>query len=205
MRSIRKGLGRNILSRMFETGAAGRRARKVFEICKEGTVFSKSITDKEAKKQYDYNDDDEFGGSCFAPQSISADCDEYMKLIGCEFDFHGAQGSLVRLNDIVYEFLEDPDDGYRSHLGAVRITPASEHTGFFPNPIAKVILISTDHKESWPDEWTPPPKDEWHDGPFSGFFFIDADDYHIWCQIGTEYGDSYYPCMVTHYSPKEPS
>ena len=165
-------------------------------------MFSKSISDKEAKKQYDYDADDEFGGSCFAPQSISADCDEYMKLIGCEFDFHGAQDSLVRLNDIVYEFLEDPDDGYRSHLGAVRITPASEHTGFFPNPVARVILASTDNKDSWPEGWTPPVKDEWHDGPFSGFFFIDADDHHVWCQIGTEYGDSYYPCMITHYSPK---
>ena len=81
-------------------------------------MFTRSVSDEEAKKQYDYNADDEFGGSCFAPQSINADCDEYMKLVGCEFDFHGAQGTLVRLNDIVYEFLEDPDDGYRSHLGA---------------------------------------------------------------------------------------
>ena len=32
-----------------------------------------------------------------------------------------------------------------------------------------------------------------------------ADDYHIWAQIGTEYGDSYYPCFVTHYSPKQSS
>ena len=168
-------------------------------------MFSKSIKTTEARRQYDYNDDDEFGGSCFVPQSISTDCEEYMKLIGCEFDFHGAQGSLIRLNGIVYEFLEDPDDGYRSHLGAVRITPASEHTGFFPNPVARVILVSTDNEASWPEEWTPPPKDEWHDGPFSGFFLIDADDYHVWAQIGTEYHDSYYPCFVTHYSPKQSS
>ena len=105
-------------------------------------MFTRSVSDKEAKKQHDYDPDDEFGGSCFAPQSIKSDCDEYMKLIGCEFDFHGAQGNEVRLNDIVYEFLEDPDDGYRSHLGAVRATPATEHTGYFPNPIAKVILVS---------------------------------------------------------------
>ena len=169
-------------------------------------MFTRSVSDKEAKKQHDYNENDEFGGSCFAPASINADCDEYMKLIGCEFDFHGAQGNEVRLNDIVYEFLEDPDDGYRSHLGAVRATPASEHTGYFANPIAKVILVSTDHKESWPDEWTPPPMPEKYcDAPFQGFYLIDADDYHVWVQIGTEYMDSYYPCFVTHYSPKEPS
>ena len=168
-------------------------------------MFTGSITIEEAKKQYDHDANDEFGGSTFMPKSINADCDEYMKLIGCEFDFHGAQGSIVRLNDIVYEFLEDPDDGYRSHLGAVRITPASQHTGFFPNPVAKVILVSTDDQDSWPEDWTPPPTEPYHDGPFSGFFLVDSDDYHIWAQIGTEYGDSYYPCFVTHYSPKEPS
>ncbi len=168
-------------------------------------MFSGSITNIEAGKQYDYNSSDEFGGSCFVPQSIRSDCDEYMKLVGCEFDFHGAQGALIRLNNVVYEFLEDPDDGYRSHLGAVRITPASDHTGFFPNPIAKVILVSTDDQDSWPEGWTPPPEEPYHDGPFSGFFFIDASDHHIWAQIGTEYHDSYYPCMVTHYYPKQSS
>ena len=166
-------------------------------------MFTGSINNAESKKQFDHDPSDEFGGSCFMPQSINADCEEYMKLVGCEFDFHGAQGVFIRLNDIVYEFLEDPDDGYRSHLGAVRITPASEHTGFFPNPIAKVILVSTDDKESWPDEWTPPPMPgEYCDAPFQGFYFIDADDYHVWVQVGTEYMDSYYPCFVTHYSPK---
>ena len=71
--------------------------------------------------------------------------------------------------------------------------------------IAKVILVSTDDQSSWPEGWTPPPEEPYHDGPFSGFFFIDADDHHIWAQIGTEYHDSYYPCMVTHYSPKQSS
>ena len=169
-------------------------------------MFSGTIKVEEAKKQFDYDkDDDVWGGTAFMPDSIRSDCDEYMKLIGCEFDFHGAQDSLVRLNDIVYEFLEDPDDGYRSHLGAVRTSPATEHTGFFPNPIAKVILVSTDNKESWPDEWVPPPEEDYHDGPFSGFFLLDADDYHVWAQIGTEYHDSYYPCFVTRYNPKQSS
>ena len=202
MRSIRKGLRRDILSRLLETGAAGRRATEIHQICKGGKMFTKSIRSTEARKQYDYEEEDSFGGSTFCPRSVASDCDEYMKLIGCEFDFHGAQDNLVRLNNVVYEFLEDPDDGYRSHLGAVRISPASEHTGFFPNPVARVILVSTNEKESWPDEWTPPPQEEYHDGPFSGFYLIDSDDYHVWCQIGTEYHDSYYPCFVTHYSPK---
>ena len=165
-------------------------------------MFTKSIKTSEARRQYDYSDLREFGGATFVPQSIASDCDEYMTLVGCEFDFHGSQENMVRLNDIVYEFLEDPDDGYRSHLGAVRITPATQHTGFFPKPIARVILISTDNEESWPDEWTPPPQSAYHDGPFNGFFLIDADDYHIWAQIGTEYGDSYYPCFITRYNPK---
>jgi len=167
-------------------------------------MFTRSIKDAQAKKQHDYNEDDEFGGSTFIPKSISDDCDEYSKLIGCEFDFHGAQGNFIRLNNVVYEFLEDPDDGYRSHLGAVRISSASDHTGFFPNPISKVILVSTDSEETWPDNWTPPKKEVYHDGPFSGFFFLDTDDHHIWAKIGTEYGDSYYPVFISSYNPKIP-
>ena len=167
-------------------------------------MFSRNIKKEEAEKQHDYNEDDVFGGACDTPPSIDHDCDEIMNLIGCEFDFHGAQENLVQLNGIVYEFLEDPDDGYRSHLGAVRLSPASDHTGFFRKAIAKVILVSTDNESSWPPEWTPPAKNIYHDGPFSGFFLVDTDDYHIWAQIGTEYHDSYYPCFVTHYSPKKP-
>lgn len=165
-------------------------------------MFSGSITKEQAQKQYDYNEENEFDGSCFSPQSIRSDCEEYMKLLGCEFDFHGAQDNLVQLNNVVYEFLEDPNDGYRSHLGAVRATPASSHTCFFANPVAKVILVSTDDEATWPDKWVPPAKDACHDGPFSGFFLIDVDDHHVWVQIGTEYHDSYYPCFVSRYHPK---
>ena len=197
-----KTVRRNILSRMLETGAPGRRATEIHQIYKRDKVFTKSISTEEAKKQYDYTDEDGYIGGCFVPQSIKTDCSEYLKLIGCEFDFHGAQENLIRLNNVVYEFLKDPDDGYRSHLGAVRISPASDHTGFFPNSIAKVILISTGDKESWPGEWTPPPEETYHDGPFSGFYLLDADDYHVWAQIGTEYHDSYYPCFRTGYFPK---
>ena len=167
-------------------------------------MFSKTISKEEAEKQHDCKKDLGFMGNANVPNSIDSDCSELLNLIGCEFDFHGAQGVFVRLNDVVYEFLEDPDDGYRSHLGAVRITSASEHTGFFPNPVSRVILISTDNEESWPGEWTPPPEEPYHDGPFSGFYLIDSDDYHIWAQIGTEYHDSYYPCFVSRYTPKAP-
>jgi hypothetical protein len=166
-------------------------------------MFSRSISDKQAKKQYDYKKEEYYGGSCFAPQSISVDCDEYMKLVGCEFDFHGAQGNEVRLNDIVYEFLEDPDDGYRSHLGAVRISSATEHTGFFATSIARVVLVDTSNENTWPEDWVLPPRGEYSDGPFNGFYFVDADDFHIWCQIGTEYHDAYYPMFICRYNPKE--
>lgn len=166
-------------------------------------MFSRSITLTEAKRQYDYDDNDTFGGSTFIPQSLEADCEDWMKLLGCEFAFHGMQNNSVRLNGVVYEFLEDPNDGYRSHLGAVRISSASEHTGYFPNPIANIILVSTDDPDTWPEGWNPPEKEEWSDGDFSGFFLIDTIDRHIWCQIGTEYRDVYYPCFISRYMPNQ--
>jgi hypothetical protein len=166
--------------------------------------FSGNVIKEIAQKCLDYDPEDQFGfgDACEAPPSIQQDIEEFNILIGCEFDFHGEQSSMVRLNNIVYEFLADPDDGYRSHLGAVMCTPASEHTGFFPNPVARVLLVSTDDQTSWPAEWTPPEPDEYSDGPFHGYFLLDADDYHVWYQIGTEYHDAYYPCFVSRYAPK---
>ena len=170
--------------------------------------FSGNIDREQAQKchDYDHEDHDLYGAQCEAPPSLSRDVDEVCRLLGVEFDFHGAQDDSVRLTDCVYEFLQDPDDGYRSHLAAVRCTPASDHTGYFPNPVARVILISTDDESTWPGEWTPPVETDrdHHDGPFHGYYFVDADDFHIWAQIGTEYYDAYYPMFVTRYTPKRP-
>ena len=166
--------------------------------------FSYCITSDAAKKFYDHEPDseDDWGGGVSISPSVRRDTDEFNRMVGCTFDFHGEQSAMVRLNDMVYEFLLDPNDGYRSHLGAVHCTPASGHTGFFPNPIAKVILVDTNNKLSWPDGWKPPVKED-RDSPFSGFFFVDATDFHIWCQIGTEYYDAYYPMFYCSYSPKK--
>ena len=167
--------------------------------------FSRSIDREQAQKCHDYDHEEHhlYGAQCEAPPSLARDIDEFQRLIGVEFDFHGSQGNSVRLNNCVYEFLRDPDDGYRSHLGAVSCTPASDHTGYFPNPIARVILVATDDEESWPDEWTPP-QEENHEAPFHGYYFVDTDDFHVWAQIGTEYYDAYYPMFITRYTPKRP-
>ena len=165
--------------------------------------FSYCITSDAAKKFYDYDheDDDGWGGGVSISPSVRRDTDEFNCMVGCTFDFHGEQSAMVRLNDMVYEFLQDPNDGYRSHLGAVACTPASEHTGFFPNSIAKVILVDTNNKLSWPDEWVPPFEED-RDAQFNGFYFIDAVDFHIWCQVGTQYFDAYYPMFFCKYNPK---
>ena len=167
-------------------------------------TFSGHIRKSVAEKCIDYIKDSypSYGEQCEAPSSVQRDINEFSRLIGCEFDFHGEQSAKVRLNNLVYEFLEDPDDGYRSHLGAVVCTPALDHTGFFPNPVAKVLLVSTDDETTWPPEWSPPQTKDYYDGPFHGYFFIDVEDYHVWCQIGTEYHDAYYPYFVSRYTPK---
>jgi len=166
-------------------------------------TFTRNIDASVAKKLHDHDEEEHvFGDAVAVPPSIQRDIEEFCRLVGCEFDFHGEQNYCVRLNNLVYEFLPDPDDGYRSHLGAVICTPASSHTGFFPNPIAKVFLISTDDEASWPEDWSPPEPSDSYEGPFHGYYLVDTDDYHIWCQIGTEYIDAYYPCFVSRYNPR---
>jgi hypothetical protein len=167
--------------------------------------FTGNIDKDRAKILYDHDEEElSFGDSVSVPESVQRDITEFKRLIGCEFGFHGEQNSCIRLNDLVYEFLPDPDDGYRSHLGAVICTPAANHTGFFPNPISNVILLSTEDEASWPKEWKPPESNSFSEGPFHGYFLIDADDYHLWVQIGTEYLDAYYPMFISRYSPKQP-
>ena len=165
--------------------------------------FSYTISVEKAKNFYDYNGELEWAGGVSIPESVRNDTAEFQSFVGCEFDFHGEQSNMVRLNDLVYEFLEDPDDGYRSHLGAVVCTPATDHTGFFSTPIAKVVLIDSSDEETWPDDWVPPAREKYTDGPFNGFYFVDADDFHVWCQVGTEYHDAYYPMFICRYNPKQ--
>jgi hypothetical protein len=114
--------------------------------------------------------------------------DTFVSMIGGKYDFYGMDHNAVKLNDMIFEILEDPDDGYRSFLGAVRIADKDSNYTFFRTPIAKVEIKSIDVTEL---------------DHFQGYHFIGIKDNHKWGEIGTMYIDDYYPSFVFNYSPKK--
>lgn len=97
------------------------------------------------------------------------------------FYFYGVNNQKFKLDDLVFQALEDPNDGYRSSLGAIIVT---KDDGIFnKRPLCKVTLQYID------------------DGYRTVHRFIDIDTNHIWLEVGTKNYDDYYPCYVFAYTP----
>ena len=112
----------------------------------------------------------------------------FLALAGIELDYYGADSGELTFNidEVVFKVLEDPDDGYRSYLGALEYT--DDHNSiFFQTPIAHVRMEVVDIET------------------LRGYQLIDVSDSHIWLQFGTNYSDSYYPHFVFRHRPKAPS
>ena len=121
---------------------------------------------------------------------FATDC--FVSMVGGIYDFHGILNDSVKLNDMIFQILEDPDDGYRSYLGAVRIPEEIESRGFYNKPIAKVRLETSDmqrYNKAIPQS-------------FRGYILVDTEDGHIWALIGTGSFDDSYPYCVLDYNPK---
>lgn len=105
---------------------------------------------------------------------------------GQTFEFYGVDNTRFKLNEIVYQALEDEDDGYRSHLGSVEVVQSSKDV-FYRSPLAKVRVEKAPDRENYEQEM-------WR--------LVDVKDGHTWLVIGTENTDDYYPWFVFDYSPK---
>ena len=112
--------------------------------------------------------------------------DTFVSMANGEYDFYGIDHNAIKLNDMIFEILEDPNDGYRSYLGAVRIADGDTQYTFFRIPIAKVRIKPIED-----------------DNDFTGYYIIDIKDKHMWGRIGTYYVDDYYPSFACNYYPKE--
>ena len=124
---------------------------------------------------------------------INDTTDWFVSMVGGTYDLYGVDGTCVKLNDMVFEFLEDPDDGYRSHLGAVRISNDNREHIFFPNPVATIKLIKKELTEI----------DHHGQGGFRGYNLVDVKDGHTWAEMGTGNTQDYYPYFVVRWHPKE--
>ena len=101
---------------------------------------------------------------------------------GRRYKFYGVDGNCFKLDDTVYEALEDECDGYRSRLQDVLVR---EPKGliFFREPLAEVTIREKVEGDN-----------EFQEA-------IDADG-HVWLQWGTGNADNWYPYFVFDYCPK---
>ena len=117
----------------------------------------------------------------------------FQNLTGMELDYYGADAGdhTFKVDDIVFKVLEDPNDGYRSCLGAIDYT--DEHSSiFFRTPIARVCIETYEGRNQ-----------EWSQGD-QGYQLVDIADGHVWLEFGTDNTDDYYPCFVFRHMPKSP-
>ena len=110
---------------------------------------------------------------------------EFEDLVDKEMDFYGVDGNCFKLDETVYEAIEDEEDGYRSMLGCVEINEvAKESKIFFRMPVARVVIENA------------------NGSGFEGYRLTDLHDGHEWLQFGTDASDSYYPYFLLDYTPK---
>lgn len=108
-------------------------------------------------------------------------------LEGHKFYFYGCHNNCFKLDDMILEAMEDPEDGYRSSLGGVRHVLNEHENRFFKRPLARVVL----KEYSGGSENT------------NGWELKDMDTGHQWLVFGTCNYDDYYPYFVFNYNPDQ--
>lgn len=120
--------------------------------------------------------------------------DHFVALSGMPLDYYGCDATYhtFKVDNIVFKVLEDPDDGYRSCLGAIDYTEEDKNSIFYKQPISKVKI----------SPWSIGDHDE-EDYPVTfGYKIVEEDTGHCWLEFGTQYHDSYYPMFYFQYYPK---
>lgn len=105
---------------------------------------------------------------------------------GKDYPFFGVDGNTFKIEGMVFEALEDEDDGYRSYMNSIEVKDPSGLI-FYRSPISfvKIVKIETDS--------------------FAGYRFIDSFDEHCWLEVGTRDWDDFYPYFIFKYEAKDPN
>jgi hypothetical protein len=106
--------------------------------------------------------------------------------------FYGVDGNCFKLDNQIYEVIEDENDGYRSALGSVELknNEISDKI-FFNTPLAEVKIVDCEKQSN--------------SEPIKGWAIIDIKNNHMWLQYGTRDWEDWYPYFVFKYEPCEKS
>ncbi len=109
---------------------------------------------------------------------------EYMAKVGSIHKFYGVDGSTFKLDDMVFEVVENPDDGYRSYMDTINLLSDTGKLVFFKRMLDRVAVI--------------------YDNNNNGYNLVSTKDGHVWLRVGTDYSDDYYPYFIFDYTPRAP-
>lgn len=104
---------------------------------------------------------------------------DFRELIGEVCLFYGVDNHMFKLDDQVWEAVEDESDGYRSMLGVIKTVQGGI---FFREPLAVVEVKEVGNSE------------------LDGYVLYD-ENYHDWLRVGTDNSDDYYPQFIFSYHP----
>jgi len=114
----------------------------------------------------------------------------FSALEGMDLEYFGCDSAAYefKLDGIIFKVLEDPDDGYRSHLGVIDYGDQSDSI-FFRHSLGKVRIETFDTRK--------------RQGRCEGYRLVDISDGHVWLEFGTDNADDYYPYFVFRHMPKQ--
>lgn len=109
---------------------------------------------------------------------------DFDRLVGLSASlYYNNQGDhIFQLGSVVFEVLEDPDDGYRSYMGVVRVIKQDANRN--PGDYLGGIKIEKIDKNG-----------------LDGYELVDESNGHIWLSFGTDNNDDYYPCFYFNFYP----
>jgi hypothetical protein len=108
-------------------------------------------------------------------------------LVGKTVAYYGADGNRFKLDDTIYEVIEDEEDGYRSSLqdiAVVKDAATLKSLILSGEPLAYVKVVEVNEEDG-----------------LEGYRLEDTIIKHVWGEVGTNHYDSYYPYFVSVFTP----
>lgn len=99
-------------------------------------------------------------------------------------NFEDCSAIRFKLDGIVYVATEDPDDGYRSYLGELKVDDIDTK-----NPFSGVEVLAHYRNTNNYNEVS------------EIIDFVDTTTGEVVLSVGTDNSDDYYPCFVAHFNP----
>lgn len=117
-------------------------------------------------------------------QELPKDVDFDM-LVGETASLYPSANNLYQfqLGQVLFEVIEDENDGYRSSMQTVRIVRAIQTIS---RPLAQVTISKSEL------------------GSENIYLLTDERDNHVWLRFGTDNADDWYPRFVFDWRPKVP-